>query len=176
MQFVYALVNFLILAGILFLFGRKTIASIFETRREKINKALDEAEAAEKITVTLPVIPTVEELCGEIERDNEVAEIEQEAALEVHHKMRQTDEIVDGMRREAVSTAKDDFIRKLTERCESHPSLYRMVAEDQFGGYTFCFPKSLLTINPRAPMSADLREKHRRNAIENGLGKNRKKN
>ncbi len=116
MQFVYALVNFLILAGILFLFGRKTIASIFETRREKINKALDEAEAAEKITVTLPVIPTVEELCGEIERDNEVAEIEQEAALEVHHKMRQTDEIVDGMRREAVSTAKDDFIRKLTER------------------------------------------------------------
>ena len=75
-----------------------------------------------------------------------------------------------------VYTYNQKLIRKLTERCESHPSLYRMVAEDQFGGYTFCFPKSLLTINPRVPMSADLREKHRRNAIENGLGKNRGKN
>ena len=75
-----------------------------------------------------------------------------------------------------VYTYNPKLIRKLTERCESHPSLYRMVAEDQFGGYTFCFPKSLLTINPRVPMSEDLREKHRRNAIENGLGKNRGKN
>lgn len=75
-----------------------------------------------------------------------------------------------------VYTYNQKLIRKLTERCESHPSLYRMVAEDQFGGYTFCFPKSLLTINPRVPMSEDLRDKHRRNAIENGLGKNRGKN
>ena len=75
-----------------------------------------------------------------------------------------------------VYTYNPKLIRKLTQRCESHPSLYRMVAEDQFGGYTFCFPKSLLTINPRVPMSEDLREKHRRNAIENGLGKNRGKN
>lgn len=74
-----------------------------------------------------------------------------------------------------VYTYNPKLVRKLTERCESHPSLYRMIAEDQFGGYTFCFPKSLLTINPRVPMSEDLREKHRRNAIENGLGKNRGK-
>ena len=75
-----------------------------------------------------------------------------------------------------IYTYNPKLIRKLTERCESHPSLYRMVAEDQFGGYTFCLPKSLLTINPRVPMSEELREKHRRNAIENGLGKNRGKN
>ena len=75
-----------------------------------------------------------------------------------------------------VYTYNQKLIRKLTERCESHPNLYQKVSEDQFGGYTFCFPKSLLTINPRVPMSADLREKHRRNAIENGLGKNRGKN
>lgn len=75
-----------------------------------------------------------------------------------------------------VYTYNQKLICKLTERCESHPNLYRMVAEDQFGGYTFCFPKTLLTINPRVPMSEDLREKHRRNAIENGLGKNRGKN
>ena len=74
-----------------------------------------------------------------------------------------------------VYTYNQKLIRKLTKRCESYPSLYQKVSEDQFGGYTFCFPKSLLTINPRVPMSEDLREKHRRNAIENGLGKNRGK-
>ena len=36
-----------------------------------------------------------------------------------------------------VYTYNPKLIRKLTERCESRPSLYRMVAEDQFGGYTF---------------------------------------
>ncbi len=116
MQFVYALINFLILAGILFLFGRRAIVSIFETRRERIGKALDEAEAIESASVVLPVIPTVEELCGEIERDNEVAEIEQDAALEVGHIVHQTGEILSGMKREAVSGAKDAFIQKLTAR------------------------------------------------------------
>lgn len=116
MQFVYALINFLILAGILFLFGRKAIMSIFETRRAKINKALDEAEAVESASVVLPDLPSVEELCGEIERDNEVAEIEQDAAVEVNRIVHQTGDIVNGMKREAVSNAKDAFVKKLTAR------------------------------------------------------------
>ena len=52
-----------------------------------------------------------------------------------------------------VYTYNQKLIRKLTERCESHPNLYQKVSEDQFGGYTFCFPKSLLTINPRVPIN-----------------------
>ena len=71
-----------------------------------------------------------------------------------------------------VYTYNQKLIRKLTERCESHPNLYQKVSEDKFGGCTFTFPKTLLTISPRVPMSNDLREMRRRNAIENGLGRN----
>ena len=70
-----------------------------------------------------------------------------------------------------VYTYNHKLINKLKKRCESHPSLYRMVAKDNFGGYTFSFPKTLLTISPRVPMSKDLREMHRRIAVENGLGR-----
>ena len=71
-----------------------------------------------------------------------------------------------------VYTYNQKLLRKLTERCESHSNLYQKVSEDQFGGYTFRFPKTLLTISPRVPMSKDLREMHRRMAVENGLGRN----
>ena len=47
MEFLYALINFLILAGLLVLFGRKPIAAMFKKRREGINAALDEAERIE---------------------------------------------------------------------------------------------------------------------------------
>ena len=71
-----------------------------------------------------------------------------------------------------IYTYNQKLINKLRKRCESLPNLYQKVSEDNFGGFTFSFPKTLLTISPRVPMSADLREKHRRNAIENGLGRN----
>lgn len=71
-----------------------------------------------------------------------------------------------------IYTYNQKLIRKLTERCESHPDLYQKVSEDKFGGFTFSFPKTLLTISPRVPMSKDLREMHRRMSVENGLGRN----
>lgn len=71
-----------------------------------------------------------------------------------------------------VYTYNQKLINKLKKRCESHPSLYQKVSEDKFGGCTFSFPKTLLTISPRVPMSNDLREMHRRMAVENGLGRN----
>ncbi len=71
-----------------------------------------------------------------------------------------------------VYTYNQKLIRKLTERCESHPNLYQKVSEDKFGGCTFSFPKTLLTISPRVPMSNDLREMHRKMAVKNGLGRN----
>ncbi len=71
-----------------------------------------------------------------------------------------------------VYTYNQKLIRKLKKRSESHPNLYQKVSEDKFGGYTFSFPKTLLTISPRVPMSKDLREMHRRMAVENGLGRN----
>lgn len=71
-----------------------------------------------------------------------------------------------------VYTYNQKLIRKLKERAESHPNLYQKVSEDKFGGFTFSFPKTLLTISARVPMSKDLREMHRRMAVENGLGRN----
>ena len=44
MRFVYAVINLLILAGLIYLVGRKTIVKIFRSRREKITRELDEAE------------------------------------------------------------------------------------------------------------------------------------
>ena len=43
MRFVYAVINLLILAGLIYLVGRKTIVKIFRSRREKITRELDEA-------------------------------------------------------------------------------------------------------------------------------------
>ena len=45
MRFLFALINFLLLAGVLVLVGRKTVIRIFRTRRERINAELDEAES-----------------------------------------------------------------------------------------------------------------------------------
>ena len=57
LHFVYSIINFLILAAILVLFGRKAVLAIFRGRRERIGRALDEAEEAQRTTAELPVIP-----------------------------------------------------------------------------------------------------------------------
>lgn len=44
MEFVYALINFILLFGLIWLVGRKAIAGIFGKRLERINSELDEAE------------------------------------------------------------------------------------------------------------------------------------
>ena len=47
MEIQYVIINFLILAGIIIIFGRKTILSMFNSRLEKIKNELDEAEETE---------------------------------------------------------------------------------------------------------------------------------
>lgn len=56
MEILYYIINFLILAGIIVLFGRKTIVSIFRNRRTKINSELDRAEGPlpEAESIVLP--------------------------------------------------------------------------------------------------------------------------
>ena len=54
MQFIYAIINFLILAALIWLLGRKMIASIFKKRLDKINSELDEAEEIEKTEYVAP--------------------------------------------------------------------------------------------------------------------------
>ena len=44
MHFVYAVINFLLLAGIIFIIGRKPISAIFRSRKERLASELDRAE------------------------------------------------------------------------------------------------------------------------------------
>ncbi len=53
MELVYTLINFLLLAVIVFIALRKTIKKIFTSRRERINTELDEAEALERASKEL---------------------------------------------------------------------------------------------------------------------------
>ena len=53
MELVYTLINFLLLAVIVFIALRKTIKKIFTSRRERIDTELDEAEALERASKEL---------------------------------------------------------------------------------------------------------------------------
>lgn len=61
MKIQYVIINFLILAGILVLFARKTVIRLFRTRRQRILRELDEAEAMETaapaVKEALPPLP-----------------------------------------------------------------------------------------------------------------------
>ncbi len=61
MEIQYVVINFLILVGILVLFGRKTVIGIFKTRREKIDRDLDWAEEVENTPPPVPEEAVLEE-------------------------------------------------------------------------------------------------------------------
>ena len=67
MKFLYVIINFIILLLILFFAGRKTVKKIFGTRRERIIRELDEAEAIEN--TPLPVFSE-----NELPLDDEIPE------------------------------------------------------------------------------------------------------
>ncbi|MGN1410860.1 MAG: ATP synthase F0 subunit B, partial [Eubacteriales bacterium] len=94
MQFIYALINFLILAALLWLFGRKMIASIFQKRLDKINSELDEAEKIEKTEYISPHLPDVPiSGGGECDRyiDKVIAGIESDRDAEIKKINKQCD-------------------------------------------------------------------------------------
>lgn len=107
MEILYAVINFLILAVIVVLIGRKSITKKFEARRNRINEELDEAEKIENCTpdVSTPEIsvksaddiarPDIEEIIknSELERqniakdgENERLELRREFLFDVHNK------------------------------------------------------------------------------------------
>ena len=61
MQIQYVIINFLILALIVFLFGRKMISGIFKTRYERVKQELDEIDRADDIVPQPSVELDVEE-------------------------------------------------------------------------------------------------------------------
>ena len=116
MEIQYVIINFLILAVILFLVGRKTVRKLFGGRYEKINSELDRAEEIEKMPM-----PFLEEYksdadasdCGDETAKAEsvvaekVASIEafgERAKSEVHRVM------IEAARKELFSVMKENVI------------------------------------------------------------------
>ena len=119
MQFIYAIINFLILAALIWLLGRKMIASIFKKRLDKINSELDEAEEIEKTEYVAPILPDVPLAADEnidktarkrldaikLSHDEEIANIEKHCDAEILE-----------MCYDVVSVKRAELIKKVRER------------------------------------------------------------
>lgn len=134
MQFIYAIINFLILAGLLFLFGRRIVVSIFRGRRERIDSELDEVQRLNEEEAVIPQIPTVDELIDaeraqHTELHSEADAVLRDAEREAARINDQAKHEMDDMRRDAVYTLKNEFIDKIAARVEELMSSEPYVSE-----------------------------------------------
>lgn len=117
MEIQYVIINFIILAIILFLFGRKKIRSIFNSRFERINRELDEAEATEKIA--MPVFEEYqheeydensaeETIIARAVFDEKIAQIE-EFSGHIHREIHR--EMIEDARKELFSIMKENVVK-----------------------------------------------------------------
>ncbi len=116
MEIQYVIINFLILAAILVVAGRKTVKRIFGGRYEKINRELDRAEEIEKLSVPAFVEPSVEAVSADCSDEVIKAEslvAEKIASIEAFGE-REKSEIHRGMiedaRKELFSVMKENVI------------------------------------------------------------------
>ena len=100
--FIYACINVLLLAAIVFLIGRKTIVNIFRKRRERINRELDELENPPE-PEALPELEDDPERRAEAEAAAEaIAKIDAAADEEIKRLEHQTQRQLRDERRRAV--------------------------------------------------------------------------
>ncbi len=133
MEIQYVIINFLILAGIIILFCRKTIIGLFSTRRERIMRELDEAEALEK--AELPELPALEPMEAALPESKKVAEerlaAEQKLARMKAFGKRECDEI----HRIMIDKVKKEFFKVLeknvAEVFSKEPYLSKMRAKEE---------------------------------------------
>ena len=115
MRFVYAIINLLILAGLIYLVGRKSIVKIFRSRRERIAQELDEAETpfvgeALPETAAPDDAPYRAELAAAAtERSETLAGIEAQYTADA-----------DDQRREMLLAARTKIIAQVLELAEAH--------------------------------------------------------
>ena len=134
MQFLYAVVNFLILMGLIWLIGRKMILSIFKDRRERIQRELDEAEEVEKATVSLPELPRFDPALVS-EDIPKLRAIDARTQQELEQIRRDEGERKLNMRREMlINTRKafiDDLLNRITQMLTQEPYQTRIRALEQ---------------------------------------------
>ena len=123
MHFLYALINFLILAVGLWLVGRKTVLKRFAERRERIGRVLDEVEALEAAALSASPEPEAVIVEGSPEEPAEDTELgvlrqsllEEDRQAEEHHRQELED-----LRREAYGSARDQAVRALVLELGEH--------------------------------------------------------
>ncbi len=116
MDFLYAIINFLILALLIFILFRKTIVNIFKSRRDRICSELDEAEKLENEELEEVVVPEIDELRVQIIGDSEVAQIEQAAALEYKRLADGYEHDLKNLKREYICEAKYKLIDAVCDK------------------------------------------------------------
>ena len=119
MEFLYAVINFLILAAILFLFGRKIAAKIFSDRLERVERGLDEAEKAAAMAENAPELPTVPTSFSDALPDSVLAEadaIRSRAKEQADLMKRQTEGVVLSLRREMLADARAELLDRVCEK------------------------------------------------------------
>ena len=123
MQFLYALINFLILAFGLWLVGRKTVLKRFAERRESIARELDEAEALEAAALSASpesaeIVPETipEEAAENVELEVLRQELAQEEQLAEELHLQELED----HRREAMGGARDQAVKALVLELRAH--------------------------------------------------------
>lgn len=129
MKILYAIINFAILALLIVLLGRKKIAEIFRSRRDRIDRDISFAEHAEKETVTLPEpeCPDPPEVLAAarlaaVAKENEAKVAEAHGlGAEMRREMRR--EMISGVHNDAVTRIRENVLRMLKE--EPHATALR---------------------------------------------------
>ncbi|MBO4452910.1 MAG: F0F1 ATP synthase subunit delta, partial [Clostridia bacterium] len=121
MEFLYAAINFLLLAVIMWFVGRKTVFKKFKARREAINAALDEAEALESSAAESDAsgddVPESEEKPASNEDELALLREKYESDKERIEKARKLRE--DDFRRETMTASRDKVVKALCEKIKA---------------------------------------------------------
>ncbi len=116
MYFLYACINVLLLAAIIFLVGRKTIVNIFRSRRERINRELDYIERPPEPEKLPEPAHDPETKAAADAANEEIARINAETDGELERLSEQIERQLRDERRDMTSAARAGFFKKLRER------------------------------------------------------------
>ncbi|MBQ2755147.1 MAG: F0F1 ATP synthase subunit alpha [Oscillospiraceae bacterium] len=114
LHFLYACINTLIIAALIFIIGRKMISKMFNGRREKICRELDELEAPTE-TPKLPEETSAEQPAAADSAliEETVAKINSAAKSEIEQLDKQHIYQINDIRRDMVTAVRADFLEKL---------------------------------------------------------------
>ena len=117
MKYIYVLINFLLLVGILWLVGRRMIAGIFSRRRDAIGQALDEAEAIERECALPPEEPETEAQALPVPEHGEaLRRIAEKQQRDTERIAAQTEQDIFELRRENMFQKKAETVSALKDK------------------------------------------------------------